>query len=118
MESSPERQRTRRVACWLGLVAFLGYLPFAHGHFAGTDEMGVFLTARALYETGSWEVRAGPHRFKGRDGRTFVVSAKPQFELLATNDPLDRSNHDATPVAVDGKLFIRSNRALYCVEKK
>jgi hypothetical protein len=82
VESSPERQRTRRVACWLGLVAFLGYLPFAHGHFAGTDEMGVFLTARALYETGSWEVRAGPHRFKGRDGRTFAHFA-PALPLLA-----------------------------------
>jgi outer membrane protein assembly factor BamB len=56
--------------------------------------------------------------YVGREGRTFVVAAKPQFELLATNEPLDRTNHDATPVAVDGKLFIRSNRALYCLEKK
>jgi len=56
--------------------------------------------------------------YVGRDGRTFVVAAKPQFELLATNEPLDRTNHDATPVAVDGKLFIRSNRALYCLKKK
>jgi outer membrane protein assembly factor BamB len=55
--------------------------------------------------------------YVGRDGRTFVVAAKPQFELLATNEPLDRSNHDATPVAVDGRLFIRSNRALYCLQK-
>lgn len=56
--------------------------------------------------------------YLGRDGRTFVVDAKPSFELLATNPALDRTNHDATPVAVDGKLFIRSNRALYCLEKK
>jgi outer membrane protein assembly factor BamB len=56
--------------------------------------------------------------YVGRDGRTFVVAAKPQFDLLATNEPLDRSNHDATPVAVDGRLFIRSSRALYCLEKK
>jgi outer membrane protein assembly factor BamB len=56
--------------------------------------------------------------YVGREGRTFVVAAKPQFELLATNDALDRSFHEATPVAVDGKLFIRSNTALYCVGKK
>jgi outer membrane protein assembly factor BamB len=56
--------------------------------------------------------------YVGRDGRTYVVAAKPEFELLATNESLDRSNHDATPVAVDGRLFIRSNRALYCLEKK
>jgi outer membrane protein assembly factor BamB len=55
--------------------------------------------------------------YVGRDGRTFVVAAKPQFELLATNEALDRTNHDATPVAVDGRLFIRSNRALYCLQK-
>ena len=56
--------------------------------------------------------------YVGREGRTYVVAAKPQFELLATNDLSDRSNFDATPVAVDGRLFIRSNKALYCLEKK
>jgi outer membrane protein assembly factor BamB len=55
--------------------------------------------------------------YVGREGRTYVVSAKPQFELLATNDLSDRSNFDATPVAVDGRLFIRSNKALYCLAK-
>jgi outer membrane protein assembly factor BamB len=56
--------------------------------------------------------------YVGRDGRTFVVAAKPQYELLATNSLSDRSNFDATPVAIDGRLFIRSNKALYCLEKK
>jgi outer membrane protein assembly factor BamB len=55
--------------------------------------------------------------YVGRDGRTYVVAAKPKFELLATNTLGDRSNHDATPVAVDGRLFIRSNTALYCLSK-
>jgi outer membrane protein assembly factor BamB len=55
-----------------------------------------------------------------RDGRTFVVAAKPQYELLATNDLRDgdRSLFHATPVAADGRLFIRSDKALYCLEKK
>ena len=53
-----------------------------------------------------------------RSGRTFVVAAKPQFELLATNDLNDRSIFHATPVAADRKLFIRSDKFLYCLEKK
>jgi outer membrane protein assembly factor BamB len=56
--------------------------------------------------------------YVGREGRTFVIAAKPQFELLGTNELGDRSNHDASPVAVDGRLFIRSDKALYCLEKK
>jgi outer membrane protein assembly factor BamB len=60
----------------------------------------------------------GRVHYLGREGRTYVVAAKPRFELLATNDLGDRSDFDATPVAIDGRLFIRSNRALYCIEKK
>lgn len=56
--------------------------------------------------------------YVGRDGRTYVVAAKPTFELIATNDLSDGSNFDASPVALDGRLFIRSNKALYCLEKK
>jgi outer membrane protein assembly factor BamB len=55
--------------------------------------------------------------YVGREGRTYVLAAKPKYELLATNDLGDRSNFDATPVAIDGRLFIRSNKALYCVMK-
>jgi outer membrane protein assembly factor BamB len=56
--------------------------------------------------------------YVGREGRTYVIAAKPQYELLATNDFGERSSYDSTPVAVDGRLFIRSNKALYCLEKK
>ena len=56
--------------------------------------------------------------YVGREGRTYVIAAKPTYELLATNDLSDRSNFDATPVAIDGRIFIRSNKALYCLEKK
>jgi outer membrane protein assembly factor BamB len=56
--------------------------------------------------------------FVQRDGRTFVVAAKPQFEVLATNDLRDGSSFDSTPVAIDGKLFIRSDKALYCIGSK
>jgi outer membrane protein assembly factor BamB len=52
-----------------------------------------------------------------RSGRTYVIAAKPKFELLATNELRDRSMFNATPVAVDGKLYIRSDKALYCIGK-
>lgn len=56
--------------------------------------------------------------YVGRGGKTFVVAAKPEFELLATNDLNDRSLFHASPVATDGRLFIRSDKALYCLQEK
>ncbi|MCI0703614.1 MAG: PQQ-like beta-propeller repeat protein [Planctomycetia bacterium] len=56
--------------------------------------------------------------YVSRDGRTFVVAAKPEFDLIETNDLRDGSLFHATPVAIDGKLFIRSDKFLYCLEKK
>ncbi len=56
--------------------------------------------------------------YLGREGKTYVVAAKPTFELIATNDLSDGSNFDASPVAIDGRLFLRSNKALYCLERK
>jgi len=53
-----------------------------------------------------------------REGRTFVLPAEPRYELLASNDLRDRSLFHATPVAVDGRIFIRSDKAFYCLEKK
>ncbi len=56
--------------------------------------------------------------YVGRSGKTFVVAAKPEFELLAANDLNDRSLFHASPVATDGRLFLRSDKALYCLEQK
>ena len=55
--------------------------------------------------------------YVSRDGRTFVVAAKPEFELLATNDLRDRGVFNGSP-AVDGnRLLIRSDKFLYCIGK-
>jgi outer membrane protein assembly factor BamB len=52
-----------------------------------------------------------------REGKPFVVAAKPKFEQLAANDLGDRSVFNASPV-VDGKrLLIRSDKYLYCIEE-
>lgn len=54
--------------------------------------------------------------YLSREGRCFVVAAKPRFELLATNDfGRIREIFNASPVALDGQLLIRSDRRLYCI---
>lgn len=52
-----------------------------------------------------------------RDGRMFVLAAKPGFEQLASNDLRDGSIFNGSP-AVDGnRLLIRSDKFLYCIGK-
>ncbi len=55
-----------------------------------------------------------------RSGKTFVVAASPQFKLLSTNDLRsddERSIFHAAPVVADGRLLIRSNKYLYCLDE-
>jgi hypothetical protein len=84
----PSRAPDRRLAAALGVAFFWGFLLFQHGHFAGTDEVGVFETTRSLYERGSLEVPPGFHTFRSRDGRVYShfaigqsVAALPFFAL-------------------------------------
>lgn len=56
-----------------------------------------------------------------RSGKTFVVAAEPQFKLLATNDLQsddERGMFNACPVVADGRLLIRSDKYLYCLDEK
>lgn len=52
-----------------------------------------------------------------RSGRSLVVAAKPQFELLANNRLGERTTFNASPAVAGGRLFIRSDKALYCLGK-
>jgi len=53
--------------------------------------------------------------YMNRRGKTFVVAAKPAFELLATNELSDGGKFDGSP-AVDGnRLLVRSDKYLYCL---
>ena len=52
-----------------------------------------------------------------RDGKTIVVTAAPEFEVLATNDLSDRSVFNGSPAVDGGRLLIRSDKFLYCVGK-
>jgi len=46
----------------------------------------------------------------------FVLAAKPEFELLAHNKiETDSSIFNGSPAVADGRLLLRSDRALYCI---
>ncbi len=50
---------------------------------------------------------------------TFVLAARPKFEQLAHNTiDSDDSVFNGSPAVSDGRLFLRSDRYLYCIGKK
>jgi outer membrane protein assembly factor BamB len=50
---------------------------------------------------------------------TYVVAAKPQFELLAVNKFVDDdSRTNASPAVHDGQILLRTDRRLYCLGKR
>lgn len=55
--------------------------------------------------------------YLNRSGRTFVVAAKPEFELLATNDLRDGDLFNASPAVTGKQLLVRSDKVLYCIEQ-
>jgi outer membrane protein assembly factor BamB len=57
----------------------------------------------------------GRVHYLDRSGKAFVVAATPQFKLIGSNDLSDRSTFNASPVAIDGRLYLRSDKALYCI---
>ncbi len=49
---------------------------------------------------------------------TYVLEAKPEFHELARNTlASDESDFNASPAVSEGRLFMRSNRFLYCIGK-
>jgi outer membrane protein assembly factor BamB len=84
-------------------------------------------TGKIVYEKrmdGAGQIYASPVIAGGkiyyvcRDGRTFVVAAKPEFEVLAVNAPIDRGTFNASPAVAGGRLYIRSDKFLYCIGEK
>ncbi len=58
-------------------------------------------------------VAGGNVYFTREDGRTFVVADSTEFELLETNDLAEQVV--ATPVFVDGRIYLRTYENLYCI---
>ena len=52
-----------------------------------------------------------------RNGGTLVLAAKPQFEQLALNVLEDKSTFNASVIAYNGALILRSDENLYCIKK-
>ena len=53
--------------------------------------------------------------FVTRNRGTFVIAAQPEFKRLAHNPPLDPAAFNGSPAVSDGQIFLRSERALYCI---
>lgn len=54
--------------------------------------------------------------YVSRTNGTFVLQVGPQFKLLAHNVfASDTSVFNASPAIADGRLYLRSDQALYCV---
>jgi len=52
-----------------------------------------------------------------RRSGTFVLAAKPEFEQLALNQfGSDDSDFNGSPAISDGRILLRSNRFVYCIE--
>jgi outer membrane protein assembly factor BamB len=52
-----------------------------------------------------------------RSGRTYVLAARPEFELLATNDLRDGGVFNASPAVIGDRLLLRSDKFLYCLAR-
>lgn len=46
---------------------------------------------------------------------THVLEANPELKEIAHNELSDDTDHSACPAVSNGQLFIRSNKALYCI---
>ena len=53
--------------------------------------------------------------YLNRSGRTYVMAAKPEFELLATNDLSGGGQFNASPAVTGNRLLLRSDKFLYCI---
>jgi outer membrane protein assembly factor BamB len=102
-----------------------GHLYWMH------ENLGIAYCARAatgeiVYEArvpGGGQVYASPVLADGkiyylaRDGKTHVLPAEPRFEVLAVNSLGERGVFNASLAIADGRIYLRSNRYLYCIAK-
>jgi outer membrane protein assembly factor BamB len=53
-----------------------------------------------------------------RENGTYVLAARPDFEVLAHNQLDDNSIFNASPAISEGQLLLRSDRYLYCIGRR
>ena len=76
------------------------------------------LTPRPSNVYASPVIADGKLYYVSRYGRTYVLSAKPEFELLAVNDLSPDKFFNASPVVSHGQLLLRSDGHLYCIGER
>jgi outer membrane protein assembly factor BamB len=87
--------------------------------YCAKAESGQLIYEKRLERAG--QVYASPVMAEGRlyyltrDGKMFVLAAKPEFQQLAVNDLNDGSRFDGSPAVAGNRLLIRSEKFLYCI---
>lgn len=62
-------------------------------------------------------VKSGDHIYiVTRRSGTYVFEANPNMKQVATSPPLDESDFNATPAVANGRMYLRSNNAVYCIK--
>lgn len=62
-------------------------------------------------------VKSGNHLLVvTRRSGTYVFEASPDMKQVGKNPALDDTDFNATPAIANGQMFLRSNKALYCIE--
>lgn len=104
--------------------------PIVHeGHLYWANEEGMAFcleakTGKSVYQErlnsgriyASGVLAEGRLYYVSREQGTYVVAAAPQFELIAENKIAgDPSVFNATPALAEGRIYLRSDRALYCI---
>ena len=88
----------------------------------GTGDV-VYRKRLAIRGRGGQAVYASPVLVDGklivvtRTAGTVVLAAQPKFERLATNILTDPSEFNATLAIAGKQLFLRSNRAIFCISE-
>lgn len=135
VKTGGEGDVTRTHRLWTSLKGSNVSSPVIHGEhlYWVNDSQGVAYCAEAATGKVQYEQRLpragqfysspvladGKLFYTSRDGKTFVIAAKPAFEQLAVNDLSQRGEtFNSSPAVVDGRLLLRSDRFLYCIGEK
>lgn len=100
-----------------------GYLYWAHDSrgiaYCAKADTGEVVYEQRLERAGQFYSSAvladGRLYYLTREGKMFVIAAKPEFELLAVNDLADRGVFNSSPAVAGNRLLIRSDKFLYSV---
>lgn len=103
-----------------------GHLYWMHENI-GMTYCADAMTGKLIYEErinragqiyGSCLLADGRLHYISRRGNTYVLPAEPRFEVLSKNSLEDGSQFNATPIADDDRIYIRSDKTLYCIGRE